>query len=126
MSNTSIGFTINIEGISTIEDLNKEIAKTNQELKEAEVGSTKYAKTAEKLGKLKAEQKALRKNQTELTKSFLETSNALGAYDKASAKLNRLRKEFKNLAIQGKATSKRGKELTEEIEKYLKEKTALI
>ena len=121
MANTSIGFTINIEGLSTIEQLNEEIKKTNQELKEAEVGSKKYAATAERLAKLKAEQKALRKNQTELTKSFLETSDALGAYDKASAKLNRLRKEFKNLAIEGKATSKRGKELTAEIQRLDKQ-----
>jgi hypothetical protein len=121
MANTNIGFTINIEGISSIEDLNKEIKKTNQELKEAEVGTEKYAATSEKLAKLKAEQKALRKQQTELTKSFLEQSNALGAYDKASAKLNRLRKEFKNLAIEGKASSKEGKALREEIQKLDKE-----
>ena len=117
MSNTNIGFTINIEGLSTIEDLNKEIAETNKELKKAEVGTKKYAETSERLAKLKAEQKALRKNQTELTKSFLETSKALGSYDKASAKLNRLRKEFKNLAIEGKASTKEGKALRAEIEK---------
>jgi len=121
MANTNIGFTINIEGISSIEDLNKEIKKTNQELKEAEVGTEKYAATSEKLAKLKAEQKALRKSQTDLTKSFLEQTNALGAYDKASAKLNRLRKEFKNLAIEGKASSKEGKALREEIQKLDKE-----
>jgi hypothetical protein len=63
MSNTNIGFTINIEGLSTIEDLNKEIAETNKELKKAEVGTKKYAETSERLAKLKAEQKALRKNQ---------------------------------------------------------------
>ena len=46
MSNTNIGFTINIEGLSTIEDLNKEIAETNKELKKAEVGTKKYAETS--------------------------------------------------------------------------------
>jgi len=117
MANTNIGFTINIEGIDNIDQLNKEIKQTNKELNSLTKGTEEYAQTAEKLAKLKAEQKALRKEQTELTKSFLETSSALGAYDKASAKLNRLRKEFKNLAIEGKESSKRGKELRMEIEK---------
>jgi hypothetical protein len=44
-------------------------------------------KLQEKLGKLKAEQKAVKKNQDDLNKSFLESSNALGAYDKLSARL---------------------------------------
>jgi phage-related protein len=117
MANTNIGFTINIDGIDNIDQLNAEIKQTNKELKNLTVGTEEYAATSEKLAKLKAEQKALRKSQTELTKSFLEQTNALGSYDKASAKLNRLRKEFKNLAIEGKAASKEGKELRQEIDK---------
>ena len=121
MANTNIGFTINIDGIDNIDQLNKEIKDTNKALKGLTVGTEEYAATSEKLAKLKAEQKSLRKSQTELTKSFLEQSKALGSYDKASAKLNRLRKEFKNLAIEGKASTKAGKQLKEEIGKLDKQ-----
>ena len=106
MANTNIGFTINIDGIDNIDKLNQEIKDTNAALKNLTVGTKEYAATSERLAQLKAEQTALRKNQKELTKSFLETSNALGAYDKASAKLNRLRKEFKNLTLSGEASNK--------------------
>jgi myosin heavy subunit len=121
MANTNIGFTINIDGIDNIGQLNAEVKQTKKELEGLTKGTEEYAQTAEKLAKLQAEQKALRKEQQNLTKSFLEQTNALGAYDKASAKLNRLRKEFKNLAIEGKASTKEGKALREEIEKLDKE-----
>jgi hypothetical protein len=64
MANTVIGFTIDINGIDNIDKLNKEIKDTNEALKGLTVGTKEYAETSEKLAKLRAEQKALRKNQT--------------------------------------------------------------
>ena len=53
------------------------------------VGTEEYAAAQRKLAKLTAEKKAAKKAQDDLNKSYLEQSNALGSYDKLSAKLNR-------------------------------------
>lgn len=116
MANQVVGFTINIEGIDTISQLNAEIKNTEKALEGLKVGTEEYAQASEKLAKLKAEQKAVRKNQDDLNKSFLEQSDALGSYDKASAKLNRLRKDYKNLAIEGKEATAEGKALKKQID----------
>lgn len=121
MANTVVGFSINIDGVQNIDQLNSAIKDTQKALNGLTVGTEEYAKTAEKLAKLKAEQKGLKKTQDDLNKSFLEQSNALGSYDKASAKLNRLRKEFKDLAVEGKSSSKAAKDLIQEISKLDKE-----
>jgi hypothetical protein len=60
-----------------------------------------------------AQQKALKKAQDDVNKSFLP-EKAVGAYDQLSAKLNKLRKEFKNAALDGSKT-------TEELDKMQKE-----
>jgi len=115
MATTDVGFKINIEGIDTIGKLNQEIKNTEKSLKDLTVGTEEYTQTAEKLAKLKAEQAGIKKQQDDLNKSFKETSGALGAYDQLSAKLNRLRKEYKDLEVSGQGASKGGKELRKEI-----------
>ena len=120
MATTDVGFKINIEGIDTIGKLNQEIKNTEKSLKDLTVGTEEYTATAEKLAKLKAEQAGIKKQQDDLNKSFKETSGALGAYDQLSNKLNRLRKEYKDLEVSGQGASKGGKELRKEIvETYL-------
>jgi hypothetical protein len=127
--NTNIGFSININGIQTIAELNEEINNTSKSLSKLTVGTDEYVETSKKLAKLKAEQKGLAKQQDDLNKSFLEQSQALGSYDKLSAKLNRLRKEYKNLAIDGKGSAKGTQELLKEIQaldKQLKDTDANV
>ena len=129
MANTVVGFSINIDGVQNIDQLNQAIKDTEKSLKGLTVGTEDYTKTAEKLAKLKAEQKAVKKNQDDLNKSYLEQSNALGSYDKAAAKLNRLRKAYKDLAIEGKTATKESKALKAEIDsldKTLKETDASV
>ena len=116
MANTVIGFSIQVDGINTINDLNNAIKDTQKQVDGLVVGTKEWIAASEKLAKLKAEQKAIKKQQDDYNKSLLETSNALGAYDRASAKLNRLRKEYKNLAIEGKAATAEGKALKKEID----------
>ena len=115
MANTEVGFKINIEGIDTIGKLNQEIKDTEKSLKDLTVGTEEYTQTAQKLAKLRGEQKAIKKQQDDLNKSFLETSEALGAYDQLSAKLNRLRKEYKDLAVSGKGSEKSTQDLLKQI-----------
>ena len=121
MANTIVGFTIEIDGVSSINDLNNEIKNTTKAMNaldlSAEGAQEEFDALATKLGRLKAEQKGLKKQQDDLNKSFLEQSSSLGSYDKLSAKLNRLRKEYKNLAVEGKETTSEGKALREEIQK---------
>jgi hypothetical protein len=115
MANTVVGFSINIEGINSINDLNKAIKETTAALNATEDAAERL-KLQEKLGKLTAEQKAAKKNQDDLNKSFLETSNSLGAYDKLSAKLNRLRKEYKDLEVSGQGGGKGAQALLKQIQ----------
>ena len=117
MANTIVGFTIQIDGINTIDELNAEIKATTKAMKGLDTATEEYAEQAQKLAKLKGEQKAIKKQQDDLNKSFMETSKSLGSYDKLSAKLNRLRKEYKNLAVEGKETTEAGKKMRAEIDK---------
>ena len=104
MANTIVGFTINIDGIQSINQLNSEIKQTKEAMNaldlSTEEGNKAFQELSQTLGKMTAQQKALKKAQDDVNKSFLEESS-LGAYDAASAKLNRLRKEFKNAALDG-------------------------
>jgi hypothetical protein len=129
MANTVVGFSINIDGVQNIDQLNQAIKDTQKSLNGLTVGTEEYTKTAEKLAKLKSEQKGLKKQQDDLNKSFLEQSKSLGSYDQLSAKLNRLRKEYKDLSISGQAASKGGKELLksiQDIDAQLKETDASV
>ena len=121
MANKVVGFTINIEGIETINQLNAAIAQTKAELKNLVVGTEEYAAKSKQLAKLQDELKAVNKQQTELQKSLSETNKNLGAYDQLSAKLNRLRKEYKNLAVTEQAASKEAQDLLEEIQRLDKQ-----
>lgn len=121
MANKIVGFTINIDGIQSINELNDAIKQTEKELKNLATGTQEFADKAAELARLKAEQKAIKKQQDDLNKSFLETSDALGAYDKLSNKLNRLRKEYKDLAVSEKASTKEAEDLLEEIQRLDKQ-----
>ena len=116
MANTVVGFSIQIDGIDTLGQLNKEIKATQKEMENLTVGTEEYAAAQRKLAKLTAEKKAAKKAQDDLNKSYLEQSDALGSYDKLSAKLNRLRKEYKDLAASGQANTEEGKKLLKTIQ----------
>jgi hypothetical protein len=116
MANTVVGFSINIDGVQNIDQLNQAIKDTQKSLNGLTVGTEEYTKTAEKLAKLKAEQAGIKKQQDDLNKSFKETSGALGAYDQLSNKLNRLRKEYKDLAVSGKGSEKSTQDLLKQIQ----------
>ena len=118
MSNTVVGFTIQIDGIQSINQLNSEINQTKEAMNALDIsteeGRKEFEQLSQTLGKMTAQQKALRKAQDDVNKSFLEESS-LGAYDKASAKLNRLRKEFKNAALGGSKSAAEMEKLSTEI-----------
>jgi myosin heavy subunit len=117
MSNTVVGFTISIDGIQSINQLNAAIKQTNSEInaldQTTEEGAKEVMELRDKLGQLVAQQKALKKAQDDVNKSFLP-EKAVGAYDALAAKLNKLRKEFKNAALDGSKT-------TEELDKMQRE-----
>jgi hypothetical protein len=117
MSNTIVGFTINIDGIQSINQLNAEIKQTQAAMNaldlSTEEGNKAFQELSQTLGKMTATQKALKKAQDDVNKSFLP-EKAVGAYDQLSAKLNKLRKEFKNAALDGSKT-------TEELDAMQKE-----
>jgi len=71
-----IGFSINIEGIKSISQLNAEIKETKKAFEDAETAAERL-EISEKLGKLVAEQKAVKKAQDDINKSFLETTGAI-------------------------------------------------
>lgn len=105
MANTVIGFSINIQGIDNINQLNAQIAKTNEELKALTVGTEAYNKKAKELAELKAIQKDIKKQQSDLTKEFRESAKALSAFDKAKAELKDLENQYKSLVIEGQENS---------------------
>jgi hypothetical protein len=129
MANTVVGFSINIDGVQNIDQLNQAIKDTQKSLNGLTVGTEEYTQTAQKLAKLKAEQAGIKKQQDDLNKSFKETSGALGAYDQLSNKLNRLRKEYKDLAVSGQGATKGGQDLLKQIQaldKQLKDTDASV
>lgn len=119
MAQTVVGFTIEIDGINSINALNASIAETKKQMNAldltTEEGTKQFEELSQTLGKLTGQQKALKKAQDDVNKSFLEESS-LGAYDKASAKLNRLRKEFKNAALDGSKSADELDKLQKEIQ----------
>lgn len=118
MSNTIVGFTIQIDGVNSINQLNTEIKETKAAMNaldlSTEQGNKEFQELSQTLGRMTAQQKALRKAQDDVNKSFLEESS-LGAYDKASAKLNKLRKEFKNAALDGSKSASELEKMQKEI-----------
>ena len=116
MANTDVRFSIQFDGTDSIDKLTKAINETKVAMKDLDRSTEEYAENSKLLGKIEAELKGVKKQQDDVNKSFLEASNALGAYDKASSKLNRLRKEYKNLAFENKGATKEAKALLEEIQ----------
>ena len=119
MSNTVVGFTINIDGIQSINQLNNEIKQTQAAMNaldlSTEEGNKAFQELSQTLGKMTAQQKALKKAQDDVNKSFLP-EKAVGAYDALSAKLNKLRKEFKNAALDGSKTTQELDAMQKEIQ----------
>lgn len=119
MANTVVGFTINIDGIQSINQLNSEIKATKDAMNaldlSTEEGNKEFQKLSGTLGNMVAQQKALKKAQDDVNKSFLP-EKAVGVYDQLSAKLNKLRKEFKNAALDGSKTTKEIDEMQKEIQ----------
>jgi len=119
MSNTIVGFTINIDGIQSINQLNAEIKATQQAMNaldlSTEEGNKAFQELSQTLGKMTATQKALKKAQDDVNKSFLP-EKAVGAYDALAAKLNKLRKEFKNAALDGSKTTQELDAMQKEIQ----------
>jgi len=119
MSNTIVGFTINIDGIQSINQLNAEIKATQQAMNaldlSTEEGNKAFQELSQTLGKMTAQQKAIKKAQDDVNKSFLP-EKAVGAYDALSAKLNKLRKEFKNAALDGSKSAEELDKLQKEIQ----------
>ena len=119
MSNTIVGFTINIDGIQSINQLNNEIKQTQAAMNaldlSTEEGNKAFQELSQTLGKMTAQQKALKKAQDDVNKSFLP-EKAVGAYDALSAKLNKLRKEFKNAALDGSKTTQELDAMQKEIQ----------
>jgi hypothetical protein len=120
MSNTVVGFTIQIDGVNSINQLNAEIKQTKEAMNaldlSTEQGNKEFQELSQTLGKLTATQKGLKKAQDDVNKSFLP-EKSLGAYDQASAKLNKLRKEFKNAALDGSKSAAELDKLQKEIQK---------
>ena len=120
MSNTVVGFTISIDGIQSINQLNAEIKATKEAMnaldQSTEQGNKEFQDLSQTLGKLTAQQKALKKAQDDVNKSFLP-EKAVGAYDALAAKLNKLRKEFKNAALDGSKTTEELGKMQKEIQK---------
>jgi len=108
MSNTVVGFTIQIDGVNSINDLNEAIKNTKNSMNAlditTEAGNKEFNELSQTLGELTAQQKALKKAQDDTNKSFLP-EKSVGAYDALSAQLNKLRKEFKNAALDGSKTT---------------------
>lgn len=115
MANTVIAFDIQVDGTTTLNELSKKIKETKDSMKDLGTTTQEYAEAAKKLAKLKAEQSALKKQQDDLNKSFIEQSSAIGTYDQLSAKLNRLRKDYKDLAVAEQENTDEAKALLNEI-----------
>jgi hypothetical protein len=119
MSNTIVGFTIQIDGVNSINQLNTEIKETKAAMNaldlSTEQGNKEFQELSQTLGKLTATQKGLKKAQDDVNKSFLP-EKSLGAYDQASAKLNKLRKEFKNAALDGSKSTAQLNKMQKEIQ----------
>lgn len=115
MAKKVIGFSIDIEGIDSINRLKEEIKATEKELGGLTKGTDEYTATAQKLAKLKAAQQEVRKEQADLVKSFRETSDATKPYDQLKLKLERLRTEYKNLAAAGQESTEEAQDLARQI-----------
>jgi hypothetical protein len=123
-----LAFSINIEGIDSLTDLNKEIKATKKAYEDAQTAEERL-ELGQKLGKLLAQQKAAKKAQDDLNKSIAETSDATRPYDQMSLKLNRLRKDYKDLMVTGQANTEEGKKLLaqiQELDKQLKNVDASV
>lgn len=89
-------------------DEQKKEAKAKERLAYLDSQAAKDA--AELAAQIKAKTDALKQ-------SVRESSNASTAYQKESARLNRLRNEYKDLAVQNKANTKEAQELLQTIQK---------
>lgn len=117
MANTVVGFTINIDGINTVQQLNDAIKQTKKELNGIAVGTEEYANKSRDLANLVKEQKKVRDAQKDLNKEIQSTAKDIGAYDQLSAKLQKIRKDYKNMAAAGQDNTEEAKALKNEIQR---------
>jgi predicted nuclease with TOPRIM domain len=115
MADTEVRFSIKLDGSDSIANLTRAINETKLAMKGLSTNTEEYAEKAQKLGRLDAELKGIKKRQDDINKSFLETSSALGSYDQLSSKLNKLRKDYKDLAVAEQENSEEAKALLNEI-----------
>lgn len=119
MANTVVGFTIQIDGINSISQLNAAIASTNQAMNNldlsTEEGNQAYQELSQTVGQLTAQQQALRQAQRQVNQSFLPQT-AVGAYDQLNARLNVLRTQFRNASLDGSRTAEEIQQLANEIQ----------
>ena len=97
MANTIVGFTIEIDGVNSINDLNAKIKETKAQMNALDMSTEgaddQFKELANTLGKLTAEQKRLKKEQDDLNKSFEpeKVTKTIGAYDALSKRLNEVK-----------------------------------
>jgi hypothetical protein len=116
MANTDIQFRIQFDGTESINSLNKGIKETKDSMKDLATTTAEYNEKAEILGELEGKLKLVKKQQDDVNKSFLKSQSALRPYDQLSAKLNKLRKDYKDLAVTGQGSTNATKELLKEIQ----------
>lgn len=120
-----LAFTLQINGLGTINDLKKAIKETTELLNSKEINSPEYKKLQKQLAELKAAQSALNQE----TKRAADTAKfATGSYNEMSSKLNELRRKFRELG-EAERQSAIGSGLVDEInqlDKQLKKFDASI
>jgi hypothetical protein len=116
MANTDVQFRIQFDGTESINSLNKGIKETKDSMKDLATTTAEYNEKAEILGELEGKLKLVKKQQDDVNKSFLKSQSALRPYDQLSAKLNKLRKDYKDLAVTGQGSTNATKELLKEIQ----------
>jgi hypothetical protein len=132
MANKTVGFELKFEGFTELLKLNDELKEQKKILadlrKSQGANSEAYLKQAESVGKLQAEikQKKLeqskeiqeqRKANKEAERAAKLAEKEVGAYKKKSDRLNKLRNEYKNLAAAEKGTTEEALKLLKTVQK---------
>jgi hypothetical protein len=132
MANKTVGFELKFEGFTELLKLNDELKEQKKilaELRKSQgANSEAYLKQAESVGKLQAEikQKKLeqskeiqeqRKASKESAKAAKLANEEVGAYKKKSQQLNKLIKEYQDLAASEEDTTEETKDLLLQIQK---------
>jgi TP901 family phage tail tape measure protein len=107
-----LAFTLQIDGLGTVNDLKKAIKETTEALNDKQIDSPEYKKLQKSLAELKAAQKALNQE----TRYAADASRfAVGSYDEMNARLGALRRQYKELGSEER-NSPIGKETVAQIQ----------